>query len=42
MAIDIKSEDYDILKQPYINKYLRVDLLDFDYNVIRDITWHLT
>lgn len=42
MAIDIKSEDYDILKQPYINKYLRVDLLDFDYNVIRDITGHLT
>ncbi len=42
MAIDIKSEDYDVLKQPYINKYLRVDLLDFDYNVIRDITGHLT
>ena len=34
----IQQQDYDIIQQRIINRYLKVNLLDFDYTVVDEIS----
>ena len=34
----IQQQDYDIIQQRIINRYLKVNLLDFDYTVVDELS----
>lgn len=40
--INIGAEDYNVLKQQYIKKYIRLELLDFQYNIIDELSGNMT
>ena len=40
--INIGSEDYNVLKQQYIKKYIRLELLDFQYNIVDELSGNMT
>ncbi len=40
--INIGAEDYNVLKQQYIKKYIRLELLDFQYNIVDDLSGNMT
>lgn len=42
MAINISNEDYKVIKQQYIVKYLRLNILDFKFNVVNELSGRLT
>lgn len=42
MAINISQADYNVLKQPYIDKRLKLELLDFNYNIVDEISGNMT
>lgn len=39
--INIGAEDYNVLKQQYIKKYIRLELLDFQYNIIDELSGNM-
>lgn len=41
MAIEVLQQDYNVIKQSNIIKYLKLDILDFKYNVIDEISGNL-
>lgn len=41
MAFNITQNDYDIYKQQSIQKYVKVNLLDFNYNVLEEISGNI-
>lgn len=40
--INIDAEDYNVLKQQYIKKYIRLELLDFQYNIVDELSGNMT
>ena len=40
--INIGAEDYNVLKQQYIKKYIRLELLDFQYNIVDEMSGNMT
>lgn len=40
--INIGAEDYNVLKQQYIKKYIRLELLDFKYNIVDELSGNMT
>lgn len=42
MALNISQNDYNVIQQKIIKKYIRLDLLDFNYNVVNEISGDLT
>ena len=40
--INIGAEDYNVLKQQYIKKYIRPELLDFQYNIVDELSGNMT
>lgn len=36
--ISLTQQDYNILKQKYIRKYIKIDLLDFKYNIVDELS----
>ena len=40
--INIGAEDYNVLKQQYIKKYIRLELLDFQYNIVDELSGNMT
>lgn len=42
MAFNIAQNDYNVIRQKIIKKYIRLDLLDFNYNIIDEISGNLT
>lgn len=40
--INIGAEDYNVLKQQYIKKYIRIELLDFQYNIVDELSGNMT
>lgn len=40
--INIVAEDYNVLKQQYIKKYIRLELLDFQYNIVDELSGNMT
>lgn len=40
--INIGAEDYNVLKQQYIKKYIRLELLDFQYNIVDELSGNIT
>lgn len=41
MALNITQDDYNILKQSYIKQYIKLDLLDFNMNVVDELSGNL-
>ena len=41
MPLNIQQQDYNIMSQPYINKYMKLNILNFDMNVIDEISGNL-
>lgn len=41
MAIEVLQQDYNIVKQNNIIKYIKLDILDFKYNIIDEISGNL-
>ena len=41
MALNITQDDYNILRQSYIKQYIKLDLLDFNMNVVDEISGNL-
>ena len=41
MAFNITQNDYDIYKQQSIKKYIKIDLLDFKYNILDEISGNI-
>ena len=41
MALNITQDDYNILRQSYIKQYIRLELLDFQMNVVDEISGNL-
>ena len=41
MALNISQDDYNVLKQNNITKYIRLELLDFEYKVVDEISGNL-
>ena len=39
--INITAEDYNVLKQQYIKKYMKLELLDFQYNVVDELSGNM-
>ena len=39
--INIGAEDYNVLKQQYIKKYIRLELLDFQYNIVDELSGNM-
>lgn len=39
--LNLSQDDYNVVKQRIINKYLRLNLLDFNYNVVDEISGYL-
>lgn len=42
MALNISQNDYNVIQQKIIKKYIRLNLLDFNYNVVNEISGDLT
>lgn len=42
MAFNIAQNDYNVIRQKIIKKYIRLDLLDFNYNIVDEISGNLT
>lgn len=40
--VNISADDYNILKQQYIKKYIRLELLDFQYNIVDEMSGNMT
>ena len=40
--INIGAEDYNVLKQQYIKKYIRLELLDFQYSIVDELSGNMT
>lgn len=40
--VNIGAEDYNVLKQQYIKKYIRIELLDFQYNIVDELSGNMT
>lgn len=40
--INIGAEDYNVLKQQYIKKYIRLELLDFQYDIVDELSGNMT
>ena len=40
--VNIGAEDYNVLKQQYIKKYIRLELLDFQYNIVDELSGNMT
>lgn len=40
--INIGAEDYNVFKQQYIKKYIRLELLDFQYNIVDELSGNMT
>lgn len=36
--MNLSQQDYNILKQKYIRKYIKIDLLDFKYNIVDELS----
>lgn len=36
--MSLSQQDYNILKQKYIRKYIKIDLLDFKYNIVDELS----
>ncbi len=41
MPLNIQQQDYNIMSQPYINKYMKLNILNFDLNVVDEISGNL-
>ena len=41
MPLNIQQQDYNIMSQPYINKYMKLNILNFDMNVVDEISGNL-
>lgn len=41
MAINISQDDYNVLKQAYIEKWLKLEVLNFSYNVVDEISGNM-
>lgn len=41
MALNITQDDYNILRQSYIKQYIKLDLLDFNMNVVDEMSGNL-
>lgn len=41
MALNITQDDYNILRQSYIKQYIRLEILDFQMNVVDEISGNL-
>ena len=41
MAWNISQDDYNVLKQNNITKYIRLEILDFEYKVVDEISGNL-
>lgn len=39
--VNITAEDYNVLKQQYIKKYVKLELLDFQYNVVDELSGNM-
>ena len=42
MSLVISNDDYLVVQQTSIKKYIRLDVLNFDYNVLDEISGYLT
>ena len=40
--VNIGAEDYNVLKQQYIKKYIRLEVLDFQYNIVDELSGNMT
>ena len=41
MSLNIQQQDYNIMSQPYINKYMKLNILNFNMNVVDEISGNL-
>lgn len=41
MPINIQQQDYNIMSQPYINKYMKLNIMNFDLNIVDEISGNL-
>lgn len=41
MALNITQDDYNILRQSYIKQYIKLDLLDFNMNIVDELSGNL-
>lgn len=41
MPINIQQQDYNIMSQPYINKYMKLNIMNFDLGVVDEISGNL-
>ena len=41
MPLNIQQQDYNMMSQPYINKYMKLNILNFDMNVVDEISGNL-
>lgn len=41
MAVNISQDDYNVLKQAYIEKWLKLEVLNFNYNVVDEISGNM-
>ena len=41
MIKQISQNDYTILKQQTINKYIRLDILDYNFNIVDEVSGDL-
>lgn len=41
MPLNIQQQDYNIMSQPYINKYMKLNILNFDMSVVDEISGNL-
>lgn len=41
MPLNIQQQDYNIMSQPYINKYMKLNILNFDMNIVDEISGNL-
>lgn len=41
MPLNINQEDFNVVKQPFINKYLKLNVLNFNLSVVNEISGNL-
>ena len=41
MALNISQEDFNVVRQPFINKYLKLNILNFNLSVVNEISGNL-
>lgn len=41
MPLNINQEDFNVVKQPFINKYLKLNILNFNLSVVNEISGNL-